>query len=252
MESQPEQRLSQVQTLWTMVCQAHGGGTTSAVRSAQEQLLDRYCTVVRRYLHGALRDPDAAEELTQEFALRFVRGDLKGVDRQRGRFRDYLKGTLFHLIGDFYRSQKKNPLPLADEHVPAATPDEDSVDDQRFLESWRAELLHRAWQSLEQLQETTGQPFHRVLQLRAAQPEMRSGEMAEQLGPVLGHAVNAAWVRQTLHRAREKFADYLLEEVRQTLDQPTLALLEDELVLLGLHGYCQPALDALRASKSEP
>ena len=38
----------------------------------------------------------------------------------------------------------------------------------------------------------------------------------------------------------------------ELLDQPTLALLEDELVLLGLHGYCQPALDTLRASRSEP
>ena len=34
----------------------------------------------------ASRDPDAAEELSQEFALRFVRGDLGGADRGRGRF----------------------------------------------------------------------------------------------------------------------------------------------------------------------
>lgn len=247
-ETSPDQRLSQVQTLWTVVCRAHGDGTVNSVQKAQEQLLTRYCTVVRRYLLGALRDADAADELTQEFALRFVRGDLKGADRQRGRFRDYLKGTLFHLIGDFYRRKKKAPAPLADEQVPSTAPDEVAGDDQEFLRSWRSELLQRAWQLLAQLQETTGQPFFRVLQLRASQPELRSGDMAAQLSADSGQTVTAAWVRQNLHRAREKFADYLLDEVRQTLDQPTLEHLEDELILLDLHGYCQPALEALRSS----
>ncbi|MBI3464762.1 MAG: sigma-70 family RNA polymerase sigma factor [Planctomycetes bacterium] len=247
-ESQPEQRLSQVQTLWTIVCQAHGGGTATTVRSAQEQLLDRYLAVVRRYLLGALRDADAAEDLTQEFSLRFLRGELKGADRQRGRFRDYLKGTLFHLIGDFHRRRKRTPLPLAEGYEPAAETDDVSAQDQQFLESWRAELLSRAWQTLAELQAETRRPFHQVLQFRAANLELRSADMAEQLGPVLGHSVNAAWVRQTLHRAREKFAEFLLEEVRQTLDEPTFEQLEDELVLLGLHSYCQPALETRRTT----
>ena len=43
----------------------------------------------------AHRDKDAADELSQEFALRFVRGDLKGADRERGWFRDFLKGCCF-------------------------------------------------------------------------------------------------------------------------------------------------------------
>jgi hypothetical protein len=47
-----------------------------------------YHRAVHRYLLGALRDEDAAEELFQEFALRFVRGDFRWADRGRGRFRD--------------------------------------------------------------------------------------------------------------------------------------------------------------------
>src|SRR5436190_8555481 len=88
-------RLSQVQTLWTVVCLAHAEGPADAVRAAQDQLMKRYSKVVHRYLLGALRDADAADELSQEFALRFVRGDLKRPDRLRGRFRDFLKGVLF-------------------------------------------------------------------------------------------------------------------------------------------------------------
>ena len=59
-----------------------------------------------------LRDREAADELSQEFSLRFVRGDLKGADRERGRFRDYLKGVLFHLIGDYWRRRKRAPQAL--------------------------------------------------------------------------------------------------------------------------------------------
>jgi DNA-directed RNA polymerase specialized sigma24 family protein len=240
-------RLSQIQTLWTVICQAHGDGPDEAVRAAQIQLMDRYGKVVQRYLLGALRDPHAAEELTQEFALRFVRGDLKGADRERGRFRDFLKGTLFHLIGDFHRRKKKDPLPLEPDQGRTDADSGSLESDRRFLESWRSELLEHAWKSLAALQQETSQPFHSVLQFRARNPEMRSTEMAEQLSQELGRPVNAPWVRQTLHRAREKFAAFLVDDVQATLESPTIQQLEDELIILGLHGYCQPVLEELRA-----
>ena len=50
----------------------------------------------------------------------------------------------------------------------------------QFLESWREELLARAWAALERLQQQTGQPFHAVLRLRRDEPQMRSTQMAEQ------------------------------------------------------------------------
>jgi RNA polymerase sigma-70 factor (ECF subfamily) len=53
-------------------------------------------------------------------------------------------------------------------------------------------------------------------------------------------------VRQTLHRAREKFADLLLDEIRQTLREPSADDIEIELAAIGLHTYCQPALEKLR------
>ncbi len=48
---------------------------------------------------------------------------------------------------------------------------------------------------------------------------------------------------QTLHRAREKFADMLLDEVIQSLDNPNRETLENELIELGLLEYCKPALE---------
>jgi RNA polymerase sigma-70 factor (ECF subfamily) len=54
-------------------------------------------------------------------------------------------------------------------------------------------------------------------------------------------------VRQALHRARDRFADLLLEEIRHSLTEPTPDRLEEELLDLGLLDYCRPALDRLRA-----
>lgn len=235
-------QLSRISTHWTVICQAHDG-PGDAVQAAQQELLQRYGKAVHRYLLGALRDVHAADELTQEFALRFLRGDLRGADPQRGRFRNYLKGVLFHLVADHRRRRQAQPLP--DGHDPAAPP-EPSDPDQEFLASWRDELLNRAWKALARIEQQTGQPFHTVLHFRAAHVEMRSGEIAQQLVGLMGKPLTADWVRQTLHRARDKFADLLLAEVLHTLDTPTAEELEQELIDLGLLEYCRPALERFR------
>jgi RNA polymerase sigma-70 factor (ECF subfamily) len=228
------------------VCQAHADAGTRV--DAQRQLWDRYGAAVRRYLLGALRDADAADEMAQEFALRFVRGNLRGADPGKGRFRDFLKGALSNLIADYRRRlQRRRPEPFL-----AESPEPDDLvrpaddPDRGFLENWRDELLHRAWCALELLQQQTGQPFHDVLRFRADHVEMRSAQMAEQLSARLGRPVTADWVRQTLRRARTKFADFLIAEVVPTLPAPTLDELERELLDVGLLTYCQPALDRYR------
>lgn len=90
-------RLSGIQTLWTLVRQAHGA-EAELVKNAQQQLLKRYGGPVQRYLRGLVRDADAAEDLFQEFAVRLLKGDLHNADPQRGKFRNYVKGVLFHLV----------------------------------------------------------------------------------------------------------------------------------------------------------
>jgi RNA polymerase sigma-70 factor (ECF subfamily) len=249
-DSNTPQRLSQIETLWSVVCRAGGERAAGGVSVAQQQLLERYGKVAHRYLLGALRDADAADELSQEFALRFVQGSLRGADPQRGRFRDYLKGVLIHLIGDHHRRRRRNPLPLAAEFDPATSAAPMEADD-AFLVSWRDELLNRGWKALLQLEEQSGQRYHTVLRFRAEHAELRSEQMATELGLLLGHSVTAGWVRQTLHRARGKFAAVLIDEVTQTLVDPTLEELEQELIDIGLHEYCRPALEGLAGARDD-
>jgi RNA polymerase sigma-70 factor (ECF subfamily) len=83
--------------------------------------------------------------------------------------------------------------------------------------------------------------------LRAEKADLRSTALAAELSVKLNKPISSDGVRQTLHRAREKFAEILLAEVAQTLVSPTLHDLEQELIDVDLHQYCQPALDQLRS-----
>jgi RNA polymerase sigma-70 factor (ECF subfamily) len=235
-------RLSGILTPWSLVCRAHHG-PAGAVNSARRQLLQRYGGAVRRYLRKVLHNLDAADEVFQEFALALLRGALRGADPQRGRFRDFVRGTLFHLIADYRKQQRKWPGPLPDDGAALAADLEEVESDRQFLESWCDDLLARAWAALAEIEARTGQPYHAVLRFRADHPELRSPQMAEQLTAQLGRPFTAAGVRQALHRAREKFADRLLDEVTHSLDSPTAEGLEAELVELGLIDYCKPALE---------
>jgi RNA polymerase sigma-70 factor (ECF subfamily) len=237
-----DSRLSQINTLWTLVGRAHRDEGTPA-NAAQAALLERYGGAVRRYLLGALRDPEAADELYQDFAYRFLHGDMRGANSQRGRFRDFVKGVLFHMIANYHNRRQRQPRQLAPEHQGPAVQDPSvNAEDEAFLASWRDELLARCWAALGEYERDRGQPFYTVLHFRAEHPDMPSARMAEELSPVLGKPLTAAGVRKTLERAREKFADLLLDEIAQALEDPTPEQLEEELIDLGLFEYCHPAL----------
>ena len=63
-----DRHLSRIETLWSVVRQAHDDGSEVA-RTAQDELLERYGGAARRYLLAALREENAADEVFQEFAL---------------------------------------------------------------------------------------------------------------------------------------------------------------------------------------
>jgi RNA polymerase sigma-70 factor (ECF subfamily) len=234
--------LSRIETHWTQVFRAHRG-EGSVVAKERAALMERYGGAVRRYLLGSLRDPEAADDLAQEFAVRFLRGDFRNADPGRGRFRDYVKRAVYNLMTDHRRARKARPRSLDGEVPDPATPAPSLADhDSQFLESWRGELMAKAWAALDQVQSRTGQPFADVLRMRVQQPDLRSPQLAEQLSARLGRPVNAGWVRQNLHRARDLLVESLVREVEQSLEDPSAERLEEELDELGLLDRCRPVL----------
>jgi RNA polymerase sigma-70 factor (ECF subfamily) len=235
----PNLRLNQIATLWSVVKKAHEDPGELG-RSARTKLLALYGGAVLRYLLGSLRDADAAEELAQEFAYRFLHGDLRGADPGRGRFRDFVKGVLFHLVADYHQKKRRQPGPLAhDTPEPGGDCSLAAERDEAFRISWRDELLARAWVALE----ASDPSFYTVLRFRAGQQTLSSTEMAEQLSIQMGKSLTANGVRKTLERARDRFQDLLLEEIIEAVDKPTREVLEEELIDLGLLEQCRKALD---------
>src|SRR6516225_1699862 len=132
-----DDHLSQIPTMWSVLARAQPGAPEAA--SATKQLLERYRRPINRYLLACVRRLDVADELFQEFALRFVRGDFKSAAPERGRFRHFLKTSLYHLVVDYRRKQQRElhqSLPDA-EAAPASPPPTPEVD---LTGEWREEL----------------------------------------------------------------------------------------------------------------
>ncbi|MBI1917086.1 MAG: sigma-70 family RNA polymerase sigma factor [Planctomycetes bacterium] len=270
--------LSRIKTQWTLLGEAHEGKGDEARKILHQQLL-RYYGAVYRYLLGVVCDVAVAEDLTQDFAVRFLRGDFKGARRNfegghrpGASFRNYLRTALRNLARDYWDRQKQRdkeggPLP-ADDRGPAADWDRifddscrDDVLDQAYQalareeqESWlkleRQDDVCKAYQALAREEQESGTLYYTVLNLKTRQPELTAPQMAERLARQLGRPFNAAAIRKTLQRARDRFAELLLDELSRRLGTSELDDLEQELSDLNLLVCCQPALHRRRAASS--
>jgi RNA polymerase sigma-70 factor (ECF subfamily) len=241
--SDDEARLSQIKTCWQQVWAAQNSERRTSVVQAQWALLERYGGAATRYLLGAVRDHDVAQELAQEFAVAFLDGNVRGADPEKGRFRDYLKGVLRNLIRVHQRRDRRQPVAGVETPEPEFEEEPAENLDRAFLACWRAELLARCWHALEEIERQTGQPYHVVLKIRADQPDLSSDELAAALGRQLGREITPPTYRKALQRARKKFAEALLDELRGSLSDPRPDAVREELVELGLYEYCRPLME---------
>ena len=243
------ERLSQIETLWSVVRLAHETDENLA-RSAQRRLLEQYGNAIKRYLNTKLRDPAVADDVYQDFAIKFVRGDFQNATPEKGRFRTFIRTVLFRQVADFYRSQKRRGDVQLDVKLvePIVESDEEARDEQ-FAEVWRDEMLKKAWDALYDLEESSGKPWYSILQLRVKNPEMRSAQLAEAVGKQLDKPMTSANVRVQLHRAREKFSVLLIETIADSLGSTSPDEIEEELADLELLDYCQAALEHFRKAQ---
>lgn len=249
--------LAQLSTHWSNIFRAREAGGDAAL-AARNALLLRYVEVVLRYLRAVLRDQHAVDQVCSNFAVRVLESDrlLQNADPERGRFRDYLRTILQHMIADYYREQRRQrkqrvDLNWDDPEAPDP-PAPDSEQDQQFARYWREELIKWVWLQLEQRDKKTGQRYAMLLRLQMQQPQLRSTQLAEQMTAKLGRPFSAAGVRQLLHRGRELFGELLVAEVARSLqvdpsDPEGHERVEQELIDLGLlFSYCKNALEHCR------
>jgi RNA polymerase sigma factor (sigma-70 family) len=218
--------LTEVETSWTTIRNAHTPGPEG--QAAMGELIGRYHDAVLRYLRLKLHDTNLADEVFQEFWTKLLTHKLAGADCNKGRFRDYLRTVLHRLIIDHFRGRKLQALPPGD----LLDPSEPDADYDRV---WREAILKRALTRLETYElKTPKNRYATVLVLRRDNPDVSHEDLALKLSEQVKVQISPESFRKTLQRARSKFFELLIQELRETIHPATDEDIEDEVQALGL------------------
>jgi Sigma-70 region 2 len=213
-------------------------------------VVNRYAHAVQRYLFVLIKNKHDAEEVAQEFFLWVSQNGLPRVRQERGRFRDYLKKVVRNNALNFLR--RRQPCQARDDlaDVPARE-DSRSLPDQEWMVQWRSCLLKRAWKRLEAHERRApNNLFYTALQLCAKHPREDSRSLADRAVALRGKPIRADAFRKQVSRGRRMLAQFLVNEIAQTLDHPDAAQIEEELVDVGLMAYVREFLP-IRDGKSQ-
>jgi len=91
---------------------------------ALESLCRTYLPAIERYLRWYRDLPGDPHELANEFLGQFIHQDsLRRVDRTKGRFRNYVAGSIRHFLQDKWRATVRQPrhVEIDDDHLDPAT-----------------------------------------------------------------------------------------------------------------------------------
>lgn len=148
-----------------------------------QEIYSLYFQDVYKYMLALSRDPNLAEEITQETFFKA----LKSLDSFRGQCKLYV--WLCQIAKNTYRSYlKKHKEPEIEETLTGSL-------EERMLEEESAFLIHQALHNLPE-------PYKEVFSLRVL------GELSfRQIGLLFGKSEN--WARVTYHRARLKIKEEL-------------------------------------------
>ncbi len=232
-QSETPKPLAQISTAWSVVLRAKDGAQIPTEEVAS--FFSRYHGAVYRYFLTATRLPDVAEDLTQDFAVRFLRGDFSNVHPDRGRFRDFLRVSLANQLRDYQRRQRVRAV---NERLHEEPADQTAQARESFNENWRDEVLAQTWTALEHHQEATGQMFFLALKLKAVESDLSSAELARLYSERSQVETSDEAFRKILQRSRRRFGEILLNIIADTLAVPTREELQRELAELKLLPYC--------------
>lgn len=214
--------LDQISTCWPAI-------------SDPVQFTYRYASAIQNYLDAILRDSHEAEEVLQDFLVRGLEQGFLRTDALRGRFRDYLKTSVKNAALAHLRKRKPNRAAALDANGVADDETPGDILEAAWLADWRRCLLERVWDGLEQHQRRqSGNLAHTVLQLVVDHPGENSEQLSARASAAAGRSISPVVFRKQLSRARRIFAELLVKEVSQSLQDPTPERVCEELVEVGL------------------
>jgi DNA-directed RNA polymerase specialized sigma24 family protein len=146
-------------THWSLILRARDLDSPQAIE-ALEKLCQAYWYPLYAYLRREGKEEETAKDLTQAFFERFLeRNYLEQVDRQKGKFRSFLLGSLKHFLADEWdkaRAQKRGGgkalVSLDDDAAEERyrlEPIDEMSPDQIFARRWALTVLEQAVARLE-------------------------------------------------------------------------------------------------------
>lgn len=223
-----------VTTRWSVVVSAQGKDSPEAAR-ALEHLCQAYWyplyAHVRRLGHG----PADAEDLTQAFFAKLLeKGWLAVADRDRGRFRSFLLGSLKHFLAnewDRARAEKRGgrvqiislDAPVGEDRL-RQEPATATTPEREFDRRWALALLDTVLGRLEREYAEQGKAAL-FQQLKGTLGGDRADRAHAQ--PARALAMSEGAVRVAAHRLRRRYRELLRLEIAQTV--ATANQVEDEL-----------------------
>lgn len=209
------------------------------------QFVMRYATAIRRYLASLIKNSTDADDVCQDFLLNALTNGFAHASPDRGRFRKYLKTAVRNAALMHFRKARRSSAPgqlsheaellLVEKHAGA---------DAQWLGDWGGCVLERAWSELHAHQRRTpGNTFHTALRLWVDFPDDDSKQLAVRASDSLGRSLQPDNFRKQLSRARRMFAELLIAEVTQTLENPSAKSIRGELQELGLIRWVGRFLD---------
>jgi DNA-directed RNA polymerase specialized sigma24 family protein len=211
-------------THWTMVLEARDPESPQA-SAALEKLCTTYWYPLYVYIRRQGKDEASAKDLTQGFFERFLEKDyLRQVQREKGRFRSFLLGSLKHFLADEWdkaralkRGGGKSLLSLDDASAEERyhfEPADTMTADKLFERRWALTLLDQARARLreEYVQEGKGDLYDRLKVFEAGDPDAPSYAA---VGAEFGLTENG--VKAVVHRMRERYRQLIRHEVAHTV-----------------------------------
>jgi len=216
-----------VTTHWSVVVST-GHSDTARARDALSKLCQTYWPPLYAYVRRVGHSPEDAKDLTQEFFARLLeRNSFAQADRERGRFRSFLLGSLKNFLASEWEkacAQKRGgrahiislELDTAETRcaqlvAPGDTPD------RAFDRQWALALLEVVLDRLRQEYKDTGREDV-FLGLKDTLSGGRSEIPYRDLGASLGMSEGA--VKVTAHRLRQRYRGLLREEIANTVSDP--------------------------------
>lgn len=214
-------------TRWTVVVTA-GGQASLQSQAAMETLCRTYWYPLYAFVRHRGYSREDAQDLVQGFFTRLLaKQDLATVERERGRFRCFLLGSLRHFLAnewDRQRAAKRGgggqTIPLDEvlaERQFSQEPGHELTAEKLYERSWAWTVLERVRARLREDYRSEGKNARFEL-LEKFLPGEESDLTCAEVGVRLG--LREGTIKAEIHRLRQRYRDLLRDEIAQTVASP--------------------------------